>query len=186
MAVGVECLSWWASCSWRVMHGSNTRLYTAVVSSHEMVPSPLGWWAVGGSARVRAPAVHLLHVISFAVWPRATRPRRQPGTARAPPAPARLAGAPPGDVKRRRRPLERYRSSKPCISHPLARTRDGPSLDGRGTTGRTEDLLETKRGISKATRNYRYKKKESLAFAASRFMSSRSSRESARAQISIK
>jgi hypothetical protein len=67
----------------------------------------------------------------------------------------------------------------PCISHPLARTRDGPSLDGRGTTGRTEDLLETKRGISKATRNYRYKKKESLAFAASRLMSSRSSRESA-------
>jgi hypothetical protein len=61
--------------------------------------------------------------------------------------------------------------------HPLARTRDGPSLDGRGTTGRTEDLLETKRGISKATRNYRYKKKESLA--ASRLMSSRSSREGA-------
>ena len=56
----------------------------------------------------------------------------------------------------------------PCISHPLARTRDGPSLDGRGTTGTTEDLLETKRGISKATRNYRYKNKESLAFAASR------------------
>ena len=55
-----------------------------------------------------------------------------------------------------------------AISHPLARTRDGPSLDGRGTTGRTEDLLETKRGISKATKNYRYKKKESLAFAASR------------------
>ena len=32
-------------------HGSSTRLYTAVVSSHEMVPSPLGWWAVGGSGR---------------------------------------------------------------------------------------------------------------------------------------
>ena len=58
-------------------------------------------------ARPGAGPVHLLHVISFAVWPRATRPRRQPGTARAPPAPARLAGAQPGDVKRRRRPLER-------------------------------------------------------------------------------
>jgi hypothetical protein len=61
----------------------------------------------------------------------------------------------------------------------LARTRDGPSLDGRGTTGRTEDLLETKRGISKATRNYRYKKKSPSPSRPAVWMSLRSSRESA-------
>jgi hypothetical protein len=72
------------------------------------------------------------------------------------------------NAERRARPLLTAFPPALGISHPLARTRDGPSLDGRGTTGRTEDLLETKRGISKATRNYRYKKKVSLAFAASR------------------